>query len=1355
MIRRSYLFGVVATILALQSSLFAWAQTPISNNPDDYNVGKYQQLFDQSVMRVRDARVLFSTIHHRIEQIENRLRQVQTQIEALQRDIEANNQIILNSEARINTLRQTIEGAQRELQQLQLDTPAAEIALMDERRRYDSFQSHLNEAENNANSLEAVARDKATLVRNLEQTANAKREALANIQRRMSEQWTRLQRVQSQREALARSVSENRARVQQTATQLEAAKATVTRLESETSDKFARSQTLDAEANSAESAALEAERLKAPDAPALRKHAVAARFQANAARAEYQKSDTALNSARTQYARIQAELDRLNTSLNESQSQLAALEAQINDANSQFDALKPQLADAQASYNQAQSGIAGARADAERAQAAAAQSRQTANDIRLGLNASENRMREIQARVDQLHQRKANLEQSIAGWTNEINTERQNKSAAHERRRALSNQLQVTQNQMAGIAAEMNQASLEREQALVVKRDAERENAFFGQRLNEVIQNLRNAIAIATADGASDGQGDGSNEGTRQGTVRGGFEGTQVGEREGTAQGMREGVERARATGHSQGETVGRTEGTERGAADGRSRGQIDGQSQGRAKGLQDGYEAGRAEGDAAGYAEGQTQGHNMGGVEKGRREGYATGRSRAESEGNARGREMGNRKGLEEFYNFNLADQTFRNHDAVGRQESASFDRPNWENFNPRRTYVHPDIQSAYNASYQQSFYNAAAGAYDATYAVAYQRTHDQAFERTRADFASRSYPEERRAAFDASRSSAYEATFRQTSDAAYREVFQPTFDQAYQTALPERNAEGRGDGRRQGLERGKSEAYAGDLAQGRAAGEQAGFDENITRITEAASKAAYDAVVAHFSNNAVLRFDGVVTLDANQDGINAPGEQISLGIAVKNFGKVSQTRDVTVVLSNPSAGLILDSSTDTLRPLPGQTRTVVTGVTSFRISPDAELGRTETLTVTINSGTEVLGTSTMSLSVGYPYVMTAVDHSEYPTAGADNALNVSVRNASSKASNNDVTVRLVSLDSLAEITRGSVNLGRLAPGQIASAPLAFTFTEANANKVLSFELQVLEGNWILGKRRFTVNSAKRWQYSSDAVGLIVVSSGDTAKRAEDSARASGLKYDIYDVRVEGQLSSETATRYSDKAIIVPSVTAELTEVTATTLRAYLDARGAVLAGMSAGSDRTPVGGALDGVVTRTSALTLGHMKVYQPNKFRAETRGVVVLTTDLRLQNASGTAADLAEFDLFHHSFNEKVSAYLAASAAGSAVLIERTREVLLFDLVKEMRDNADLRANNFKTSRASLTLTAFVNKALSSVGVERRTILMLYPAINQARTSYERDGWFRSTPIADVLKPLKVAYEIEILHQGRRGD
>jgi hypothetical protein len=1370
--RMTSVLGCLAALLATTAmSSYARADGPISNNPDDYDVAKYQSLYDQSIARLSNAQALLASLQARMDDVGVRLAREQAKLDELQRAIDVENATAENARAQIQQLRQSIETAEAERRQLQQqDIPAAEREFAEQARRRDALRNQLAGADQEAARREAVARDRRGQAQALAQNAEEKRQRLAQADAQLNGAVTQLQQLEASDATLRRRVEELRAHEVELERNERAAQDQVKSLASETERLKQESDAASSRAAEAERVAAAAEQKHDPNARQLRARATEARRQAEQARATYDHKLREYESAQAYAQRTGQELAQTRASRADSERQLAGVQSQLVEARRQVDTVRPQRDAAARDYNEAQRLASAAGNDAAVAEREASETRNMANGIRAALSDSERKAAELGTLLERLRTRASNLDAAIARWHEELREQHRIVEASRERLRALAGRADYQRSAVAATQNDYASAARDRDQAALVVTQLQQDTAALAQRLQDVRNNLANGIAVASGDGQRDGAQDGAVEGGRQGAFRGEREGNDVGSREGRAQGMREGTARAAQEGAAEGAQVGRTEGTERGTSEGRARGETEGRAAGQAKGLQDGYDQGRSEGYSEGYPQGEQAGHAMGGYAKGKSEGYADGKSRAEGEASGKGRAEGSQKAREEFLNANAADVRLSNRGGaaapVGGEgilpspsdvKSANFGYPRWENYNPRRQYPHPDLQGAYGANYQQGFFAAAGAEYDRSYPATYQRFHDQAFESARQQYASQPYPEERKAAYDAARAQAFEAARAQASDAAYQQAYQPAFDQARQAALPTRRAEGRTDGVKAGFEEGKSKAYEADLAKGRDEGSRAGWDENYKSAYDAAYKRAYDETVAYFTNNAVLRFEGAMSVDANDDGVNAPGESVSVTITMRNFGKASQSSPVTVALSNPSAGLVLDKPTDTLVALPGQSRAVVTEVAGLRLAPGAEAGKTESVTVTVSRDGKTLGQVSLSLPVSYPYSVADIQRDDYPAAEQENKVVVKVRNGSAKLSAAPVTVKLVSLDGLATVTGTAAPLGQLASGETKPAELAYTFNKENAEKRLSFEVQVYEGTWLLGRRQFNVEATKHWAYTPTSTGLLVVTSGELVKRAEEAAALDGFAFDVWDVRVEGQLTAEAALRYTDKTIVIASVNALLKDATAEALRAYLDRGGQLYAGENLdGASYTSVGRMLSNARQAVSSHERigNNVGVHQANFFvMTEPRYLIAESFDMREVTSAAIAQSLAWFEPARKPLAEKMGRLRAAAAAGDEAKVRVIEDALLYELVKEMSDNAAVKGDNFKAHRSERRLTAFINTALSLQGAERREFLMLTPALNQARERVEKDGWFRSTPIKDTMKPLNKAYDAEVL--GRKGD
>lgn len=1336
------------------SGFTAHADHPIDDN---YNVGKYRNIYAESVERLNQARALLERLNVRVNQTAARLDREVRELDQLVRQLEANNSAIANAQSRINQLEQSIRTARQEIQQLNREIPETQRLITEEERRNQHYANQAVPAENEAKRLEAAAKEKSEDARILAQAAAQKRQALEAARSEYATAAARLIKLEQDRAQAQKQIDALQARLNQLAQQLEAQKRAVAQLERESAQDKAKYDDAEAKAVEAEKLADEAERNRAPDARGKRARARALRQQAERAEREYQASSRNLDAARKQVADLEQQLERARVQKAEAEKRAAELDQQIAVARNEAAPYKAKVDAAEREYNEAQALANTSANDARNAQVAADQARRKANELQALFQASERRLVELRQELASRQNRMTALRQAVTNWDREQDVERQNIVQAEQRNRQIGPRIAQQRRQVNEADADYRQAAGDRDQAAHLVATEERHVQMNLARLNQVEENLRAGIAQATDAGVVDGREDGSIEGDRVARIDAELKGREIGEREGRAEGTRQGVEAARQIGRTEGTELGRTEGTEEGAAKGRADGEREGEQNGSAKGTDDGLAQGHDEGYREAFPKGEAEGRKMGDYAKGRTEGYAKGRARGESQGRSEGDAEGRREANAKYLEADLAEVTMPNR--LNGTISASFDRPRFENYNPRRNFPqHPMMQKAYLDNYRGSFYDTAAVVYDRVFGPLYDQIRREVHEATRQEYANRDYPEERKGAFDAAYAHAKDLAFKAAEKKAYDEVYGPVFERARLAAFPAAKAEGRRKGLKDGFDEGKAAARKAEFGRGYADGDNAGFQEHFARNKQEAKDRAYDEVVAYYRSNAVLKYEGALLVDANADGIYYPGESFSLALTVKNFGEVAQNKRLVVQLSNATQGLEVEQPEALLVGIPGLTRAVVTDIAALRVSTDARLDSIQSVVATVVYDGKVLEQTQLQLKVGYPYSVAKVEKPSYTTPNQDNVVKVTVRNVSTKPSAQAVTVRLESVDGLARVTAGTANLGVIMPGasrdKERTAELAFQFTEEQANKTLEFEVQVFEGNTLLGSSRFTTDTAKRWSFNPASAGLVLIDSADLAQRSEAVAKAVGLGYDIYDVRVEGQATDTVTLKYTDKSIIIPSVNGSYDGVTSAALQAFLARGGQLLAGVSSSSDRTRVGQVINQMQTMLSSNGMhGSLAVYAANDFRPnEPKALVAEMKDARAMSARDLATLVVEFNAVRKLFSEKISAYLAASASGNQAYVNVARNALVFELFKEMRDNKAVKGNNYKKNKAKLKLTALVNTALSKQGEERKALLSLYPSLKKARDQVEESGWFKSEPIAGVLKPLKKAYEKEIL--GRKG-
>lgn len=1319
---------------------------PISNNPDDYDLPRYERLHAEAAERLRIAEAQLQRVEQDHRRIADRNAAELKKLDELRLKVESARAAMNDAQEQIKKLQDQVKVSQAQIAQARAEVAPIQSSISEEQRNRDALRTKLGAATETEQRADASARQKEEQARPAQALVEQKRKELEQARAGSQDLLAKVTALETERAGVLKKHDELKAReagidaeIAEARKQIESADKEANRLEN-------RAKQLAEIAERAEREAAEAESNGDPEAKAKRVRARNARERANEAQTEVRAAVARAAEARAKETRLVEEKARVARELPELEKKLAQVSAQLDKARQELAQSNPRIQEAEQALAKAQQDAAAVLKAAQEARAEAQQAKQQADSIRQSVTASEQKIQQLETRLKDAQARVTKLQQEIDEAERDIGRQQTRLAKAVNDTQTHSRAFDEQRKLVQAIEVDLRRADQDLERA---SREAQAHRAATAQiraRMEQVAANLRRAQEIAAADGQADGGADGGAEGARLGADQGARDGADVGEREGRQRGTQEGIARAQTAGREQGANEGALEGAKRGQAEGSTRGRQEGEQRGRTEGLLAGYEQGRAEGDSIGYGEGTKAGHALGGFQKGRAEGLAEGTRRATEEGRANGYREGYAQAEEEFYEADLADAQFENRQGGGGSNVFGHNGQ-WENLRPRRQYPHPLIQQEYERVYQETFREAAAQAFDQAYEQTYRGAYDQASRVAYERAVSQDYPDEFKAARAAAREEAYNRVYRETYDRAHAESFRPAYEKAYAKALPERRAEGKKDGHREGFERGKAEAYNADLAAGRAEGDREGYEKTYPKAYEQAQKQGRSDATAFFNHNAVLRYDGSLLADANDDGVMAPGETVRITMAIKNYGKSAQKKSVEVILAGASSGLILERPKDVLAPVPGQTRAVITGIAGLKISPQAQVGQTERFQLKVVQDGKELGGVSLSLTVGYPYAIPAVDVARIVSHSQVNHVNVDVRNVSTKSSAQRVKVRLVSLDGLATAVPQELDVGQIGSGQTRAAQLGFTFPEANAYRTLGFEIQILEGGWLLGKRRFQVDATKQWMFNENAAGLLVVGSSEAAKDAETASRIAGLAYDVWDVRIEGELRAEIAAKYAGKALVLPLVSRALGEGTARAVEEYLIQGGHILAGTAL--DSNSVSSVIEARSRGLERSSLAGLSFAQANYFRQEQQGSSVLAQldSEALRSPEALAEDLVTFELVTQDIVEKTTSYLRHLGSGVTERAERARQAILRDLIKEMEDDKEVKGDNYKKNKGALLLTAFINTALTKQGEERKALVKLYPELDSAR---KKIGWLLSTRrarIKKVLKPLSEAYKRQL--------
>lgn len=1302
-------FGSLLVVLAgLSVSTSSFAQPLNSNNPDDYDVAKYEQLLQEANIALQNARIRLDDYNRALGRANEKLGFERGKFDAIGAQIEANAQTMANAEARIRQLQATITNAAIEQGRLQdanraLETELARAA--DNRARAQAEVARTSRLAEGADAALAVREAEVAPLRVVTEQA---RQGTAQAKEQLAAVRKKLGLLEGQKKGTQTRIATLQTTSAKLSGQIREKQATIPQLEKEIADKKAKHDT------------------------------------------EGQKrAEQNLANAKSEIARLESELSNIS-------SELADAQKTLEDLTKQAQSAATEVALAQKTVNTKINEEARAENILQNALRDLTLLRNQANEAHVAIDRAQSFLRDTDQRIQNIQtqiianqNRQRELNELIAASGLEIRNQELAIRDVRTQIPILTANAEYQGRIVRQAEGEVAQLARDRQACLNVIQLREVEVAFLSPRLQQVRRNLEEGKQIAISEGTIDGQADGAERGRIEGDKQGRQNGADVGARDGKNQGTQAGIAKVQAKAREEGSALGSREGTEKGTRDGSSRGGSEGQTTGNTDGLAAGFEAGRIEGDKLGCSEGTAKGHTLGGSEKGRTDGIAQGSRRGTTEGTAQGSVDGQRQADDEFLGTPLANVTIPNRSLEAK--SKNFDGPIWDDYNPHRTYPHPWIQQAYEDSYRQNFTNSAGSVFDQVYKEVYAHFYDETYGRVYADYVNRDYPAEYRTAYDQARSNASDTAYKENYNKAYAQSYRPAYDEAYRASYPTRQEEGKKTGYDTAFPRCRDEAYGQDYERAKSNADASSYREAFATAQAQGKKNAYDARAAYYANNAVLKYESSLLVDANDDGVFAPGEAISVAVVMKNFGKQSQAGNVWVTVEEPSNGIIVDRGKEILAKIPGVSRTTVTDVVHVRVSPIAEVGKTEKLTVRVQAaGGEILGETTLRFTVAYPYTVASAAFPNLAIPGTENKVVVTVKNVSTKRSSNDVTVSLVSLDSLARITGESVTLGTLESNESKNASLAFTFDDENAYKALRFEVQIFEGKWLLGKRQFTVQSGKQWAYNPSSRGLIVIGSNAQVRLAEQVEEASGLAYDLWNLSIDGELTSDVELRYLEQSLVILSAsTLNAGGDFARIVDEYLSRGGRLFVGNSAGYASSSLRDVVERFVKRFEPNVFEQVQITQGNFFspNVDARNIVIVGPDVLASSATSFGEILVRVDLIARGMAEKVNTYLRYLNSGQKNRVDSARALILRELRKEMFDDKEIDGSNFKNNVSNLRLTAFINTTLAKTGADRKALLRFYSDLNE----YRKDvGWIfssRRSQIEDVLEPLKNAFDSEI--------
>ncbi len=1349
---RVFSASVVASLFLLQCLAGAFATSsradqPLSGNYDDYDIPKYEGLYQQALENLERAKSVLEDRTKEAAVARDFLVQEEKELEVITSRIRDEERKIEVSRTEIATLNAAITKDDAELTKNRQELPVLEKQVKEKQQQLAALDSQVGPAQENAKKLEEKADLEEKKVADLKASVDQAKARVTELTTRETEAKANLAAQEKKVADLEAAVAADQTAIAELEKRITDLGGKITQLETDIPVLEKKYLDQDAKATEAEKKADAAEAAGSANAAALRKKAKDERAKANQYKSDWEKAVKDLADSKTKLDKAIVALDSKRDDLKDRETKLAdakqgvpALKQVVTDVQAKLLVAKKDLAQSQQALTAAEPAASEARAKAEEAKKNAITLAKMAEDLRKEIAGRNARIVELKDRnvvlADRILKARGQIDlenKQIVDANTKLKTLRPQETAARDqvqKARERSERADTLRDQARGQA---DQAAILRDRSLA--------------RLELVRENMRRYVEIANRDGNREGADDGRREGNRQGILLGRRDGENNGARDGKEQGIRDGRERVRAQARADGRRDGEKNGNVVGGRDGNAQGIIEGSRDGEREGNQAGYQAGYQLGLNTGYQEGAAAGHAMGGYTIGYKEGYSAGQVRAVSEANSVGEPEGYREAEQLFLNADLEDLSVANHPAA---KSDVFTHPQWENYTPQPpTYPHPRIREAYLAAYDGAFREEAGRAFDAAYDVAYRDWYRSAYDAQYTIWLNKDYPEEYKPAYDVAYRTAYDQVYSIAFERSRKEVYPSAYKQAYDEAYPKRYEVGKKDGRKDGYEKGKREAYEADLNQGRISGDAAGYKDAYGPALQAARKRGYDRAVAFYSTNAVLSIDGMVAMDSNEDAVFAPGERVSAAVAVENHGKAaSASKELLATITGATSGLEVELASDPIVSVKGQSRTVVTRVGRVKIKTNAEVGKVERYTLTVTQAGKVLSRQDLSVRVAYPFQVVEASPVDSVTSDSINRLAVRVRNASAKASEANVAARLTSTDGLSQVVVGSADLKKVGAGEERAFELTFTIAPESEFQKLGFALEILDGNKLVGRSDFKVDSTHTWNYSASSAGLLLITDSSVGKALDRAARRAGIQYDWWDIRSAGSLTSEVLGQYSGQTLVIPTVTAALDIETANAVRDFLAAGGKVLAGLGNQSSG-PVAKVLEKAASAFTGESIqGDLTLFERNTFETDPRIPAYLlaeTGNLAILATEVAAGKLLAFRYLALDFESKVQSYLALGVQNEGGLAELERtyafEAVIRDLTKEMRDDAEVGGKHYsKSQRGALKLTSYVNRALveEADSVSTNVLTAAYPVLEAARK--DTKGFFRRLKIKKVLKPLK---------------
>lgn len=740
-----FLFLIAILVQSLVFSPTAFAQLP-SNNPDDYDLEKYERELQQERERLRPLRENLKRAQDQLERDQAKVRDLKSKVDSAKANLD-----------RAQDALKSVKDQQRGLE----DTRRAL------RQQIDAAKAGLDRAQNE--------------VRDARQAVQQAEARIAPVKDKLQAAQADLQREQEKVRATENDVRAAAQEVQKEEREGE-------RLQREIDDvkrKMAEEDQKDRDEDARDDAEDRADDAKPadpanPDAGKEKER----RKRERRERRENRKRD-----------RERGPKKSLEERLRQLEQRKAQNDQQIAQA-------RQKLAQAEAVKAQAQQGV-------ERAERELAGIRASIGNAEAELQAARNRAQQAERQVDTLRAEVSSKESQLENTKNQEQQLRAREQQEENNVQSARNELQGAQGALPGAQAELDrsrdQAQAAKNQVEQAQRGEERAQNRVEQVRRNIEQGRRHFEELGREHGSRDGERGGAEEARQQGQAAGADQGRDDGNREGT----QESIRRAEARGQDEGVRVGNDAGARDGERQGGVDGARDGLSEGTAEGLQQayrrGYDVGYDDGqntgrDTQAYQQGEAKGLARGlqdaideakPLEKKSYDTTEAGYLQAQLKSVNLGDEVLSQgfKGLQDRAEKRRGD---RRGPRDGRR---GFDRHDGG-------MPHQRFRADYDQAYDRAFESAFRDSYNRVYDVEFDRAYDQAYSVAFGNAAAQPQNDVYRRSYEDAYAGAYRATYQRRYNDVYRAEKSIAFDNAVAANRNDagRIAKGTADGVRQG---------------------------------------------------------------------------------------------------------------------------------------------------------------------------------------------------------------------------------------------------------------------------------------------------------------------------------------------------------------------------------------------------------------------------------------------------------------------------------------------------------------------------------------------------------------------------